>query len=503
LFRKNKLKEFQSLISEVEDIKQEMKQGSSRQISFQTENPGLQQLVDSINGLVDVMQQKYDNLYVKHKMITELNGIGTWDLEFNEDGVPTENVYNHIFREILGYKNETDFPNIFESWRKTIAPDEVEKVITAFQDHYSSKIKKPYDIEFKSMKKDGSIEWFHAKAETLRNEFGQPYRNIGTIVNIHQNKVNTIRIENLLSRLELIEKALGYSVTTLEGAWGMDLKNNNSGNGVWFSPQFKRLLGYKEDEFEPKLETWLNQVVAEERENVKRKFHSYLYDQKNQTEFNMKFQMKVNHGNNRWFSMLVNTIRDDLGNPNLVSGVLRDINHEIERKAQDEQIGYEMNSFTNSLRELSDNINDISSEASEIAYEHEVTTKSAEKAKECIDMTKSITELIKNISTQTHLLGLNASIEAARAGEQGKGFSVVAQEVQKLSLNTSQAVEQIEQIIEDIYSSVLNIVTSISKMSNKIQSQATVTEEINSTTEDLHGMSERLLSLIESLNEQK
>ena len=75
-------------------------------------------------------------------------------------------------------------------------------------------------------------------------------------------------------------------------------------------------------------------------------------------------------------------------------------------------------------------------------------------------MTKSMTGLIKSISTQTNLLGLNASIEAARAGEQGKGFSVVAQEVQKLSLNTSQAVEQIEQIIEDIYSSVLNIVTS-------------------------------------------
>ena len=48
----------------------------------------------------------------------------------------------------------------------------MEKVTSAFQDHYSTKIKKPYDIEFKSMKKNGSIEWFHAKAATLRDENG-------------------------------------------------------------------------------------------------------------------------------------------------------------------------------------------------------------------------------------------------------------------------------------------------------------------------------------------
>lgn len=483
-----------NIINEIQQRKEASQKEdlSSYQISIQTDDSELQDLVESINDYIDVLQTKYENLSVKHQIVTELNGIGTWDLEIN-NGVPAGNMYDQNFRTSLGYQDEKDFPNVFDSWLNTIAPDEVESVTKAFQEHYSSETRKPYDIEFKSIKKDGSIEWYHAKSETLRDEFGVPYRNVGTIVNIHEHKLNSLKIQNLLSRLELIEKSLGYSVSTIEGAWGMDLKNNE----VWYSPQFRQLLGYEENEFKPEVETWLQMILKENREHVRSSFHSYL--NKSQADFDMKFQMKTKNGENRWFNMLVKTVRDNSGNPVLVSGVLRDINHEIERKAYDENIENEMNEFTHSLKELAGNINDITNQATEIAHEHEVTTDAAEQAKECIALTKSITELIKKISSQTRLLGLNASIEAARAGEHGKGFSVVAAEVQKLSSSTSEAVEQIEKIIEDINSSVQSIVNSINNMSDKIQSQAAVTEEINNTTENIHGMSSRLLTLIQQI----
>ncbi|MEH7226454.1 PAS domain-containing protein [Bacillus sp. JJ1566] len=496
MFVRNRKNKIQYLINEIERMKEAAREDnnlSSYQISVQIEDKELQSLLDSMNEYIDVLKTKYENLSVKHQIVTDLNGIGTWDLEIN-DGIPAGNVYDLNFRTSLGYQDENDFPNVFESWLNTIAPDEVESVTKAFQEHYSSETRKPYDIEFKSVKKNGSIEWYHAKSETLRNEQGVPYRNVGTIVNIHENKLNTLRIKNLLARLELIERSLGYSVTTIEGAWGMDLKNNKK--DVWYSPQFRQLLGYEENEFILEVETWLLLVSKENREHVRNSFNSYLYN-KNQAEFDMKFQMKTKNGEDRWFNMLVKTVRDDNGNPVLVSGVLRDINHEIDRKEFDEKIGNEMNEFTHSLRELAGNINDITNQATEIAHEHEITSESAEQAKECIALTKSITELIKKISSQTHLLGLNASIEAARAGEQGKGFSVVAAEVQKLSSSTSEAVKQIEKIIEDINSSVENIVKSINNMSGKIQSQAVVTEEINHTTENIHDMSGRLLSLIQ------
>lgn len=63
---------------------------------------------------------------------------------------------------------------------------------------------------------------------------------------------------------------------------------------------------------------------------------------------------------------------------------------------------------------------------------------------------ESIVTLIDNIASQTNLLALNASIEAARAGEAGKGFSVVAEEIRKLSEQTTGATNNIKDIILNI-----------------------------------------------------
>ncbi|QGS67891.1 hypothetical protein CV093_01515 [Oceanobacillus sp. 143] len=49
-----------------------------------------------MNELISTLQTKYENHYVKHQVVTELNEIGTWDFDI-KDGVPAENnVYNHI-----------------------------------------------------------------------------------------------------------------------------------------------------------------------------------------------------------------------------------------------------------------------------------------------------------------------------------------------------------------------------------------------------------------------
>jgi methyl-accepting chemotaxis protein len=61
-----------------------------------------------------------------------------------------------------------------------------------------------------------------------------------------------------------------------------------------------------------------------------------------------------------------------------------------------------------------------------------------------------ITEIITSIAHRTNLLSLNASIEAARAGEAGRGFSVVADEIRKLSENAGRSADEITQLMHEI-----------------------------------------------------
>lgn len=101
----------------------------------------------------------------------------------------------------------------------------------------------------------------------------------------------------------------------------------------------------------------------------------------------------------------------------------------------------------------------------------EVVQTSAKEVQELAKLSESITEfidLIKQISSQTNLLALNAAIEAARAGEHGRGFAVVADEVRNLADSSARAAEDVAKTVKVIREQIRDVASTMEVGTKKV-----------------------------------
>lgn len=107
-----------------------------------------------------------------------------------------------------------------------------------------------------------------------------------------------------------------------------------------------------------------------------------------------------------------------------------------------------------------------------------------------------ITELISDITEQTNVLALNAAIQAASAGEAGRGFSVVAQEVQRLAERSADATRQIAALVKGIQADTQDAVAAMERSTQGVVEGTRLTDAAGRALGDIDRVSRELAELI-------
>jgi twitching motility protein PilJ len=100
------------------------------------------------------------------------------------------------------------------------------------------------------------------------------------------------------------------------------------------------------------------------------------------------------------------------------------------------------------------------------------------------------------------VLALNAAIQAASAGEAGRGFSVVAEEVQRLAERSGEATRQIEAIVKTIQADTQDAVAAMEKSTVGVVEGTKLSDAAGQALEEIRKVSRDLAALIGGISSQ-
>ena len=172
------------------------------------------------------------------RLLTDLTEAGSWVINFMPVGSLASVQWGDGFRRLMGYRDQGDFPNEFESFARGIHPEDKDAFLAEMTASvFDKNIMRTAGKDFRFFKKDGTVRWFRSRGFVSRDPEGRPVQCRGVTIDITNEKEHDalyIALQNEAASLDTIHEMLG------SGKWTMDFDEAGTMVRVSWSDEFRR-----------------------------------------------------------------------------------------------------------------------------------------------------------------------------------------------------------------------------------------------------------------------
>ena len=174
-----------------------------------TQISALEKANDVLEGKNTLLTNENVELQRARDAVYTMLKTGSYLCTYAEDGETLLSIkFSDALRQLYGYSNEEEAPNTWDMWLKGAHPDDREYVeksfLAALQDRTGNT---PYSVQFRAIRKDGSIRWYRAAGHVIRRENGTAEYCYGAITDIDEQKRASDLLEDALEQARRANEA--------------------------------------------------------------------------------------------------------------------------------------------------------------------------------------------------------------------------------------------------------------------------------------------------------
>jgi len=254
-----------------------------------------------------------------------------------ENGCSQETVHGPGCEAVTGYTSR-EFSADPYLWYRVIHEEDRLPVLAQIDRLLEGE--QPEPLEHRIIHKDRSVRWIRNTPIAHHNGGGRLVSYDGLISDITNRKEAETALQASQERLALVIQGSN------DGIWDWNLITNE----VYFSPRWKEMLGYRDEELENKFDVWLQLMHPEDRDRARTEIQAYLSKQK--PVYQLEHRLRHKDGSYRWILARAVVLRDTQGKPLRMAGSHVDLTERINASQRLEQANASLAKRSQTLKKI-------------------------------------------------------------------------------------------------------------------------------------------------------